>query len=84
MKIILPLSISYIIRKSSLNLSGVKMETDKIQELLIDAVNNLNEIFELEKNVGKVDKDIDIRVDNALNAINKVFFIYYQIKRNVK
>ena len=60
------------------------METDEIQELLAEAVNNLNGIFEVEKNVGKVDKDIDIRVDNALNAINKVFFIYYQKRINGK
>jgi hypothetical protein len=60
------------------------METDEIQELLTEAVNNLNGIFEVEKDAGKVDKDIDIRVDNALNAINKVFFIYYQIRRNGK
>ena len=60
------------------------METDEIQALLTEAVNNLNGIFEVEKDAGKVDKDIDIRVDNALNAINKVFFIYYQIRRNGK
>ena len=60
------------------------METDEIQELLTEAVNNLNGIFKVEKDAGKVDKDIDIRVDNALNAINKVFFIYYQIRRNGK